>query len=176
MAVLNRLENGETVPLREGRDQDHGLFTRALWQQSIAGNNLVAWLRRRRGVVVKKVFALVTYLADLRADGTVRQLYLDALISKAALYAEPFWRGPEWFEVDDLESLVCLGERGNLNLQQILEERANRAADRFDVFLHERFPAAPITQRLREAVEQLLGEAAKAFFGEDLAQPGEGGV
>ncbi|HXQ23330.1 MAG TPA: hypothetical protein VN812_16760, partial [Candidatus Acidoferrales bacterium] len=64
IGVLDRLEGGETVSLREGRDQDHGLFTRALWQQNIAGNNLIAWLRER-GVTVKKVFALVTYSRGL---------------------------------------------------------------------------------------------------------------
>jgi hypothetical protein len=44
-AVLTQLEQQLTVPLREGRDQDQGLFTRGMWQHSIAGQSLPSCAR-----------------------------------------------------------------------------------------------------------------------------------
>jgi hypothetical protein len=167
--LLERLEHGEVVHVQEGKRHDNGVFTRGLWQQSSAGQRLVSWAKAEHEIEVQEVYSLITHLADLRLTGVVRRLYLDRLIAAARLYEAPFWKGPEWLHVEDLESLACLAEKGQLDLLQLLEKKRVRAACRFDSFLFDEFGSLPgPDQRLHATVVRLLRDAASTFFQEEI--------
>lgn len=103
--ILDRLDKKEEVTLKEGRDHDHGLLTRGMWQQSIAGPSLVAWAEKELGSCPKLVFPVITHLSDLRADRLSRIGYLAPLIKRARLYQDQFWAQVQWLHVSDLAVL-----------------------------------------------------------------------
>lgn len=173
--VLERLDGGQPVSPQEGKRKDNGLLTRALWQQSRAGKHMAPWAKAEHGNDVSTVHAVITYLADLRASGLVRSVYVDRLISLAGLYHDEFWRSLEWLHVEDLESLARLAEDGRLDLQRLLEKKHTQPAMRFDVFLFQEFGSLPgPDERLRSTVLQLLKSGASTFFLEDIDNRGNG--
>lgn len=167
--LLERLERGQIVRHQEGKEHDNGVFTRGLWQQSSAGQRLASWATAEHGVEVEEVYSMISHLADLRVPEPVRRVYLDRLIAAAHLYQEPFWRGPEWLHVEDLESLASLAEQGKLDVLQLLKKKGGRAASRFDSFLFDEFGSLPgPDERLRANVVRLLRDAAATFFQEEI--------
>jgi hypothetical protein len=169
-AILTQLEQQQTVPLREGRDQDQGLFTRGMWQQSIAGQTLPAWAEQEMGIQPIRVFPLITHLADLHMNQVARVAYLNQLIQQVKLYHESFWERPQWLHISDLEGLASLAEQGNLNLEVLLHEKNTRWADKqFDIFLYERLGYLPVDLTLRDKGETLLKSVGVSFWLEELS-------
>lgn len=165
--VLARLDNGESVTLGDGIKGDEGLLTRGLWQQSLAGPSLLIWAERAMGEKPLRVFPIITHLSELRADQVSRLAYLEPLIQHAQLYPDDFWEPPQWLHVSELEALAELAEHGGLDLQVLLQDKAERyKSKRFDIFLDDRFGGIPVDKKLIETAEALLKNAKTSFWPE----------
>ena len=167
--VVERLDRGERVPTQEGKRKDNGLLTRGLWQQSRAGRHIVAWAKAKHGKEIETVHAVISYLADVRASGHVRSVYLQRLIVSAGLYVGTFWGLVDWLHIEDLESLARLADQGKLDLERLLGKKGTELAMRFDVFLFEELGSLPHPdEHLKSVVVQLLKDGALTFFREHL--------
>jgi len=164
-AILTRLEQQETVPLKEGRAQDQGLFTRGMWQQSIAGQALLAWAEHKMGARPTRIFPLITYLSSLHIDQVTRVAYLDPLMREAKLYQESFWERPQWLHISELEALAALAEQGALDLVTLLDEKITRWENKqFDIFFYERLGYIPVDPMLHAKGATLLESAGASFW------------
>ena len=168
--VITKLQNEEHIDLREGRDHDNGFLTKGMWQQSITAPSLQAWAEKELGTRPKRVYPVITHIAPLRPDRFSRAAYLHPLTERGRLYRHPLWRRPQWMHVGDLEGLAALAEQGLLNLEDLLQEKWTQGeAERFDVFLFNRFGSKLVDQRLRQAVIDLLRGCGVTFFDEDVS-------
>jgi hypothetical protein len=172
--VLTRIENLEQVTLQKGLNQDSGFLTRGMWQQSLAGPSLLAWAEREMGAQPRQIFPIITHLAELRVDRLARSAYLDSLTQRAQLYPDKFWESPQWLHVSDLEALVSLAERGELDLKALLSKKVTQSdRRRFDIFLYDQFGRIPVDRRLSETARALL-ESAKVSFWPEAQKHGRG--
>jgi hypothetical protein len=165
-SLLTRIDAGAAISLQEGKQADDGLFTRPMWQQSIAGPRLMEWAAKHGGHP-QRVFPIITNFWNLRADEVVRRGYLEPLIQSTGLYREVGWERPQWLNISDLEALAALGEYGKLDLQAILEEKnAQYPHQRFDIYLYDRFPLpALIDRELHRVALALLKTTGARFWG-----------
>jgi hypothetical protein len=165
--MIDRIDSRAPLSAREGKGADDGLLTRGLWQQTINGPALHARVGELGGMLPERMYPIVTHLSGPTVDDLVRPVYLEPLIRRAGLYPEAFWRPPQWIEVDDLEALVALSEKGQLDLEALLEEKAVREPRmRFDIFLDGRFSWVPPAQSLHEMGMEMLDSAQRAFWPE----------
>lgn len=163
--VLTKLAQQLTVPLNEGREHDQGLFTRGMWQQSIAGQALPVWAEQIMGVRPIHIFPLIIYLSDLHIDEFSRVAYLNPLMGHAKLYQDSFWKRPQWLHISDLEGLASLAEQGDLDLEALLQEKNTRWENKqFDIFLYERFGFIPVDHTLYDKWLTLLENAGASFW------------
>jgi hypothetical protein len=173
-AVVTRLEQQQPVSLRKGRAEDQGLFTRGMWQQSIAGQSLSDWAEREIGIKPQRIFSIITYLTDLRIDKVTWRAYLNPLMVQAHLYQQSFWERPQWLHISDLEALAALAERGKLDLEAVLHEKSTRWEDKqFDIFLYElceRLHSNPVDLTLHNKGEALLRSAGASFWLEEFSE------
>lgn len=134
--TLKQLEDEGPLDYKEGSSHDKGFITRGMWQQTKAGLSLVSWAEKEYGERPIRVFPIITLLSSLIVDTIVRKAYLIPLIQKAGLYADDFWETPQWINIADLESLAQMAEKGKLDIEALLHEKASKSVDkRFDVFL-----------------------------------------
>jgi hypothetical protein len=167
---IRRLEDQGTVDLKEGYSNDKGLMTRGMWQQSKAGGKLVSWAEQHIGEKPLRLFPIITLYCSLITDTVVKKAYLTPLIEKACLYSESYWKGPQWLNVSDLESLATMAEDGKLDLEDLLNEKCATFDDRrFDFFLYEK-KARYIDKKLVDKGRSILDSAALAFFEKRLAR------
>jgi hypothetical protein len=138
-----------------------------MWQQAIAGPLLLAWAAREMNAQPKAIFPMITHLTELRVDRLARSAYLDPLPQHSQLYSDKFWKSPQWLHVSDLEGLVALAERGDLDLRAFLDEKVTRFCHRrFDIFLYERFGSIPVDPTLLNTARVLLESAKVSFWPE----------
>lgn len=167
-AVLNLLDSKINVGLKEGRDSDEGVLTRGMWQQSLAGHNLLVWSRKETGVQPKIIYPIITFLHTFRVDRLLRLAYLEPLIESAQLYNDIFWESPQWLHVSDLEWLVALAKQGDLDIIALLQEKKLKSHnERFDIFLHSLGPRL-IDKNLAEKAIELMGNAMESFWPHNL--------
>jgi hypothetical protein len=142
-----------------------------MWQQSIHGSSLLDWAQKQMGARPKRVFPIITHLAELRVDKLSRRGYLEPLIKHGQLYQDQFWEQPQWLHVSDLEGLASVAEQGLLDLEVLLLEKNNQYRDeRFDVFLLRRFGDKLVDRMLHEKGHALLQSAGISFWPESIKQ------
>jgi len=167
---LTNVEGKRDFSLMEGQRQDEGLFTQGMWQQSKAGHRIIEWAEKETGIAPKKIFPIVTSLCSLRVDSVIRLIYINPLIDNTGLYAEDFWERPQWITISDLESLAQVSERGDLNLEELLQRKSKKKVNRrFDVFLFENKMLFP-GRKLVELVDPILDGTAMTFFKRRLTE------
>ena len=169
--LLSKLNDEGTVDLSEGNKHDEGFITCGMWQQSKAGRKLLSWAENEFGAQPTRVFPVITLFSSLVVDTTVRKTYLDLLIQQAELYKDDFWERPQWLNVSDLEFMVAMAEKEELDLESLLNEKTTKFEHRsFDSFLREYSKKAQcIDSRLIDEAESLLDKAARLFFEKPLS-------
>lgn len=166
-SILDRLDAGEDVPITTGKREDKSIITAGMWQQTNAEQDLIRWITEVRGIAPSRVFPMITYLANIRIDTPIMQGYLRPLCEKANLYKSPTWAFPQWLNVDDLEFLAALAERGKLNLLSLLQDKEQMSIyERFDIFIFNRYHGFYADQNLQEIAIQMLDYAIQTFGGE----------
>lgn len=162
--ILNDLYSGMEVAVNEAKKKDNGLLTRGMWQQSIHGPEIAAWLKEQTGSPSVQMYPLHVTLHEPRMDETVRGVYIDPLIRASGLYSEDYWCPPQWMLIHDLEALVEISERGELDLLALLERKNRNPEDQFmgfDHFLTKEFNSIPFERVLAEYGKELLSGAVR---------------
>ncbi len=168
--VLQRLDTGDTVEAKKilRNDQDEGIITRAMWQQSLHMENLQKWASKQLGRNPEKIFPIITHHADIRIDEVCRAGYLEPLIKAANLYSNNFIELPQWLHVSDLEALESLAEEGKLDIESLLVEKAKsqNRIKRFDLFIYDKFQDRRLllNKTLKEKFIDILRAAGKTFW------------
>jgi hypothetical protein len=164
--ILNQLDHGEPVRLKEGRDRDDGILTKGMWQQSLHGQELLRWAEEEAGESPSVIWPILTHLCNILLDDVVYRLYIDPLMEAAHLYQDSFWQKPQWLSIDDLEALAALSEQGSLDFANLLSQKsAELKYERFDVFLHQRFPGMRTVDKvLMDEMVGLLRDVGITFW------------
>ena len=169
--VLKRLDRGEPIEAEEilHKKADEGLITKPMWQQFIHAKNLRQWASEQLGCTPEKIFPIITHYADVRIDEICRVGYLEPLMQAANLYAYNFLESPQWLHISDLEELASLAEKGMLDLELLLTEKAKpqNRAKRFDIFLYDKYKDQKLlllTSALEKTIRYILRAAHQTFW------------
>lgn len=166
--LLEKLETGASIDYIEGSKHDKGFISRGMWQQSKKGSDIIAWANNNFGEKLIYIYPVITLLSSLVIDAVVRKAYLNPLIEKANLYAEDFWKEPQWLNIADLESLAQIAEDGKLDIEALLAEKVTQAVNgRFDIFLSSK-KLRIINLRLHAKMMELLDQTSNYFFDKKL--------
>jgi len=164
--ILARLDNREAVDHIEGRRRDPGYITRGLWQLSCSEEPILAYAAGGAGARPALMYPLLVHLSGLPVDKIIYTIYLEHLLKAARLLDGRVWAPPQWLHISDLESLVTLAERGQLDLLALLREKSQEPwkKTRFDIYLQERRFGTRPPRLLTEAAIALLRDAQATFF------------
>lgn len=123
--LLAELDGGTAVTAEDvkRRKADKGLVTRGMYQQSLAGPALREYALKELGEAPQVVYPVLVHLADYRVVPLMYNLYLRPVMHRLGLYADGYWRPPQWMHIDDLEMLAGSAEAGSLDLAAFLASK-----------------------------------------------------
>lgn len=83
----------------------------------------------------------------------------------ADLLTESHWEPPQWLQIEDLESLVGLGEEYGEDVEVLLTDKTKRLPEqRFDAFLFEHFGTRGWDPLLAKAAMEFLSTTGLRYF------------
>jgi hypothetical protein len=137
-----------------------------MWQQCIHGYDLVSWGEKNIGSRPTVLWPIITNLCNLQIDDIIYTIYIDHLIHAAQLYKDNSWQKPQWLHISDLEALASLSEKGVLNIETLLQQKATKYRNRkFDLFLYEQFGGKDIIDKnLIDRADSILGNTMATFW------------
>lgn len=165
--VLNEIDKGGSYEssdvLRNELDKD--LLTKGMWQQTKSSLGLLDWVNTNFGISPKKVYPIITYLAELHVDEVCRNVYINPLIDKSGLHKEEYWQNPQWINIEELEMIVDMVEKGEIGFEDFLKKKLIESPnDHFDIYIKSKYSKKFYNKYLHEIAMKMLLDTMSTFL------------